>query len=145
MSLNHNITNATYFLITWKTYNEAPVPQAILDNYEGKNGIWFPASSEDEEPIRVTTENATMRQAIEAANTRHVDPAVPLVVTPGEKPVEVGPDESPTHAFIGMRQVGGSIDVVAMGIAQAEGRPYEQVKLSQEQASHFRNTGELPA
>ena len=140
MSLNHNITNATYFLITWQTYNNAPVPQAILDNY---GPVYYPAESEDAEPVLVTPENATMRQALEAANTPHVDPAVPLSVAEGEKPVEDA--ENPTHAFIGMRQVGGDIDEAAMKIAQAEGRQWRQVKLSQNQASTFRNTGELPA
>jgi hypothetical protein len=112
-----------------------------LDTY---GPVYLPATDEDSEPVMVTPQNATMRQALEASNNRNVDPAVPLVLTDGEPPEEVAPDANPTHALIGMRQVGGRVDEVAIQIATAEGRPYRQVKLSQAEASHFRNTGTLP-
>jgi hypothetical protein len=147
MSNNPNIRNATYFNITLPYYNGANVPEAFL-KIVGE--LRHPSAEVDEndEPILgevMTHDNATIKQAIEAALAkRHIDVDPPIFIehVEGEKPIR--DPENPTHVVIGMRNVGGDMDVEAMNLAVAEERSYSHVKMSHKQGIDYLNYGILP-
>ena len=89
--------------------------------------------------------NASMKQAVEAARAagvRDVDEPSSIAHVDGELPDRES--ETPTHWLIGMRNVGGQMDVEAIQIAQAQGTPYSHVKLAHDEVLTYLNEGTLP-
>jgi hypothetical protein len=147
MSNNPNIRTATFFNITLPYYEGANVPEAFLKIVKG---LRHPSEEVDEngEPIPgevMTSENATIKQAIEAARKiKHIDVDPPIFIEHIEGVKPLRDSDNPTHAIIGMRNVGGDMDVESMNLANAEGRPYSHVKMSHKQALTYLNDGVLP-
>jgi len=129
----------TFFRLTDNAFNNFECPASVLKKWNVP-----PKPTEDEEgnPLEVTP--YTIREAHDAASLGsapyfHIQH---FKTVPPKREVAV---TSATHWIIPLNNVGGIIDMAVMPVAEAEGAPYSEVKLSTDEIQEYLKTGKLPS